>query len=570
VPQWQARLAPKRFRPLESQLQKLVARGDATATGIFSRPVWSKPLMHAMLPARPIREGFRLMISTFAVRRAFRLLTATLFLASFAGANGAHAFDFEDVAELARRKARAPYKAPDRSQPAELEALGFDRYRDIRYRPDRAVWRAEGLPFDLMFFHRGQSNPRVRMNEVVASRARHLRYDSADFDFGKNELSPERWGDLDYAGLRVHYHLNGPEYKDELIVFLGASYFRALAAGTRYGLSARGLAVDTVGAEAEEFPYFVEFWAVKPAPDARTLRLFALLDSPRIAGGYQFDVAPGDETVVDVRARLYLRAPIATLGIAPLTSMYQFGENQPHRTDFRPEVHDSDGLMVATGEGEWLWRPLINPPSTLVTSFAMQELKGFGLMQRDRSFSSYEDPETRYDLRPSAWVEPVGSWGPGRVELVQIPTPDETNDNIVAYWVPDTQPAPGEPLDLAYRIHWQGSRIVQQPPGAWVAQSRVGRGYRALAADEHQFMVDFVGGALAHLPPDAPVKAVVSSPSNGEILETNAYHVDATGAWRMMVLVKQLDASRPVELRGYLQHGSDVLTETWANLVPPR
>ncbi len=511
------------------------------------------------------------MASTLFSRRASPALLAGALIASFVGANAAHAFDFDDVAELARRKARAAYAPPDRTQPAELEALGFDRYRDIRFRPDRAIWRAEGLPFDLMFFHRGQSNPRVRMNEVVDGDARHLPYDSDDFDFGKNTLSPQSWPrNLDYAGLRVHYHLNGPEYKDELIVFLGASYFRALAAGTRYGLSARGLAVDTVGGQGEEFPYFLEFWAVKPAPDASSLRLFALLDGPRVSGAYQFDVNPGDETVVDVRTRLFLRAPVATLGIAPLTSMYQFGENQPHRTDFRPEVHDSDGLMVATGEGEWLWRPLINPPATLATSFSMRELRGFGLMQRDRSFASYEDPEARYDLRPSAWVEPVGEWGPGRVELVQIHTPNETNDNIVAYWVPEIVPAAGEPLDFSYRLHWQSGRVEQRPPGAWVAQSRAGRGYRELAANEHQFMVDFVGPSLEPLPADAPVKAVVSAPANGEIVETNAYRVEATGAWRMAVLVKQLDPAQPVELRGYLQRGSDVLTETWANLVPSR
>jgi glucans biosynthesis protein len=226
--------------------------------------------------------------------------------------------------------------------------------------------------------------------------------------------------------------------------------------------------------------------------------------------------------------------------------------------------------MVATGDGEWLWRPLINPNAALTTSFSMREPKGFGLMQRDRSFTSYEDPEARYDLRTSAWIEPVGSWGAGRVELVQLHTPNETNDNVVAYWVPETLPPPGEPLDFTYRLHWQGARVAQVPPGGWVVQSRVGRGYRELADDEHQFMVDFMGPPLAALTADAPVKAVVSAPANGEILETNAYRVEATGAWRMMVLVKQLDAAQPVELRGYLQNGADILTETWSNLIPPR
>jgi glucans biosynthesis protein len=507
---------------------------------------------------------------TFFARRAARRVAACVLVAILSSASTAFAFDFDDVAALARRKARAPFVPQDRAQPQELDLLGYDRYRDIRFRPDRAIWRAEGLPFDLMFFHRAQSNPRVRMNEIVDGKARHIPYDSADFDFGKNTLSPETWGELDYAGLRVHYHLNGPEYKDELIVFLGASYFRALARGVRYGLSARGLAVDTVGGAGEEFPYFPEFWIVKPAPDARSLRMLALLDSERVSGAYQFDVMPGDETVVEVRARLYLRAPIRTLGLAPLTTMYQFGENQPHRTDFRPEVHDSDGLMVATGDGEWIWRPLINPEQILTTSFSMRELKGFGLMQRDRSFTSYEDPEARYDLRPSAWIEPVGAWGPGRVELVQLHTPNETNDNVVAYWVPEQAPAAGEPLDFSYRLHWQGARVVQEPPGARVVQSRVGRGYRELAEDQQQFQVDFMGPSLAALPPSAPVKAVVSAPSNGEILETNAYYVEATGAWRMYVLVKQLDAKQPVELRAYLQNGENVLTETWSNLVPAR
>ena len=480
----------------------------------------------------------------------------------------AHAFDFDDVAALARKQARSAYRL-ERKQPAELQALNYDQYRDIRFRPDHALWRQEKLPFEVMFFHVGKANERVRINEIDR-KVRHIPYDRGDFDYGKNTLSPETWGDLDFAGLRVHYPLNGPDYKDELIVFLGASYFRALAPGTRYGVSARGLAVDTVGAQGEEFPRFTEFWLVKPAGDAHTLRMFALLDSPRVTGGYQFDVVPGDETIVDVRARLYLRAAVGTLGVAPLTSMYQFGENQPHRTDFRPEVHDSDGLMVATGDGEWLWRPLINPQHTLTTSFSMRDLKGFGLMQRDRTFSSYEDSEARYELRPSAWIEPMGSWGPGRVELVQINTPDETNDNIVAYWVPQRQPPPGDPLDLTYRLHWQGSRVVQRPPSAWVVQTRAGRGYAALADDEQQYIVDFVGPSLAALPPGANVRAVVSAPANGEILEANVYHVDPTGAWRMMVRVKQIDVSKPTELRGFLQSGADVLTETWSNLMPPR
>jgi glucans biosynthesis protein len=338
----------------------------------------------------------------------------------------------------------------------------------------------------------------------------------------------------------------------------------------RYGLSARGLALDTVGAEREEFPRFTEFWLDKPEPQAKTLTILALLDSPRVTGAYQFDIVPGEETVVDVRLKLYTRAEIRTIGIAPLTSMYYFGENQPHRVDFRPEVHDSDGLMVATGAGEWIWRPLINPKAVLATSFGMQGLHGFGLMQRDRDFRSYEDNEARYELRPSAWVEPTGDWGAGRVELVQLPTPDETNDNIVAYWVPANVPPVGQPLELSYKLHWEGAAKEIRPPGGWVAQTRVGRGFADLAEDEQQFVVDFVGPTLSALPAGAPVKAVVSAPANGEIKESNAYRLDANGAWRMAVRVKQLDPTQPTELRGFLQSGSDVLTETWSDLLPAR
>jgi periplasmic glucans biosynthesis protein len=506
-----------------------------------------------------------------AGRRARRALALGSFLLFVLHDEAAIAFSFDDVAAQAKLQAQRTYRSVNRKPPAELQALTYDQYRDIRFRPDHALWRPENLPFEVMFFHLGKFQTlSVRVNEITPQGVRHIPYQSGDFNYGKNKLSPQTWGDMGFAGFRAHYLLNGGGYKDELVVFLGASYFRALGAGMRYGLSARGLAIDTVGGQGEEFPRFTEFWIVRPTANATTLTIYALLDSPRASGAYQFEVRPGDETVIDVHARIFLRARVATLGIAPLTSMFAFGENQPHRTDFRPEVHDSDGLMVATGDGEWLWRPLIDPRQTLTTSFSMRKLRGFGLMQRDRNFGSYEDSEARYELRPSAWIEPVGAWGPGRVELVQLNTPDETNDNIVAYWVPDLLPSLGEPLDLSYRLHWQGTQQMQRPPGAWVTQTRVGRGFAELADDEQQFVVDFTGPSLAALPANATVKAVVTAPSNGLIVESNAYRVEATGAWRMMVRVKQLVPTQPTELRGFLQSDTNVLTETWSNILPAR
>jgi glucans biosynthesis protein len=485
-------------------------------------------------------------------------------------AAGAQAFGFDDVAERAAALAQQPPR-PVVSAPAALRALTYDQARDIRFRPERSLWRREGLPFEAQFFHLGYLQAQaVRVNEIGADgRTRALPYDSADFDFGRTRVAPDALHDLGVAGFRIHTALDDPAYKDELLVFQGASYFRALGAGQRYGLSARGLAIDSVGGAAgEEFPRFSEFWLQRPAAGADRVTVFALLESARATGAYRFDVKPGRETTVEVRARLYLRPGIATLGIAPLTSMFLFGENQPQASDFRPEVHDSDGLQIATATGEWLWRPLLNPPRVQVSSFAMQSPRGFGLMQRDRRFAAYEDTEARYERRPSAWVEPLGDWGAGRVELLQIPAPDETHDNVVAYWVPAQRPPPGQPFDLRYRLHWQGAEPAH-PPGGWVVQTRAGRSYAALAADERQFIVDFDGPALAALPVDAPVQAVASANANGDIRAAHAFHNEATGHWRMAVVVRVRDPAQPTELRAFLQTASDTVSETWTYLIPP-
>jgi len=505
-------------------------------------------------------------------RSAAGLLAAALLVLLPLGR--ARAFGFDDVAEKARQLAAAPYAATPENLPQELKDLSYDQYRDIRYNPQRAIWRAQALPFELMFFHLGkfQRQP-VAINEIVDQTVEHFAFDRQNFDYGHNTLHPDNWGDMGYAGFRVHTALNSPAYKDELAVFLGASYFRALGQAQHYGLSARGLAIDTTGPGPEEFPRFVEFWIERPSPTATELVIHALLDSPRATGAYRFTLHPGAETVFDVEVRLYLRAGVTTLGLAPLTSMFRHGENQPHAEDFRPEVHDSDGLMIATGDGggEWLWRPLVNPARPLVTSFAVKDLHGFGLMQRDRNFASYEDTEARYEKRPSAWITPVGSWGPGRVELMQLPTPDESNDNIVAYWVPDKVPPPGQPLEFAYRLHWQGEE-QQHPPSAWTVQSRRGNGYveRGTVVDPRdvQFVVDFDGPGLRELPADAAVEAVVSTSANATLLERNAYRNPATGAWRMTLRVKRLASNDPVELRAYLQSHDHTLTETWTTILP--
>lgn len=482
----------------------------------------------------------------------------------------ARAFDFEEVARRAQQLAAQPYRPEKVELPKDLQGIDYDHYRDIRFRPDRLLWRDSKLPFEIAFFHMGlYFDQPVRINEIDGNNVRQVRFDPSMFDYGSNRFDPQRMSGLGFAGFRVHYALNTPKYKDEVLVFLGASYFRALGKGQVYGISARGLAIDTGLASGEEFPRFVEFWLERPAASATELTVYALLDSRRASGAYRFVLRPGVETAVDIKERLFLRENVSRLGIAPLTTMYFFGENQPSkRDDYRPEVHDSDGLSIHSGTGEWIWRPLVNPKRLLVTSFALTNPVGFGLMQRDRDFKHYEDLEARYDLRPSAWVQPKGKWGPGRVELVEIPSPDETNDNIVAYWVPDAAPSPGTPLNLEYRLLWQGENMTG-PPSAWVSQSRRGRGYTRNDDGSIGMVVDFEGPALRKLPADATVEGDVTVDANAKVLEVLTQRNDVTGGWRLVLRFTRVDAAKPLELRAYLRTRTGTLSETWSYVLPP-
>lgn len=482
----------------------------------------------------------------------------------------AAAFGFDDVAREAAALAAQPYRAA--AADPRLAALSYDEYRAVRFRPERALWADSASPFQLQFFPLGRGNVRpLRLYEVVDGEPRAVAVPASQF---RNDGPAEGLPVDGAAGWRAHVPLNDPARRDEVIVFLGASYFRAVGAGLHYGLSARGLAIDTVGGSGEEFPAFTAFWFQRPDAGARELRFLALLDSPSATGAYEFAVRPGTTTTIDVRARIHLRREVAMLGIAPLTSMFLSGETQPAADDFRPEVHDSDGLQMALADGEWLWRPLVNPRGVFVSSFSAASPRGFGLLQRDRAFTSYEDLEARYDLRPSAWVEPLGDWGRGAVQLLQFHTPDETHDNIGAWWRPEPLPRPGQPLELAWRVHFGGAGLAP-PPGAWVAQSRRGHGYREAGLPgsqprprQWQYHIDFVGPALAGLPPDA-VRAVASGDGNVRGLRAIAQPNPVTGGWRVTLDFERIDPARAVELRAYLRAGDKTLSETWALALPP-
>lgn len=482
----------------------------------------------------------------------------------------AFAFDFNSVVKDAQQLARKSYQAPQKNIPKSLESLSHEQYSAIQYKPEDAHWHKEKLPFELSFFHQGrQYDTPVQINEIVGKQVRKIRFNPNFFNYGTTKLAKDDLKDLGFAGFRVHYPINSASKKDEMLVFLGASYLRAVGKDEVYGLSARGLAVDTALNSGEEFPRFKEFWIEKPARSSKQLVIYALLDSPRVTGAYRFTVIPGQQTKIQVKSQLYLRENVTKLGIAPLTSMFFFGENQrPAVEDYRPEVHDSDGLSIASGTGEWIWRPLVNPKRLLVTSFALSNPSGFGLMQRDTQASHYEDMASEYERRPSAWVTPHGKWGKGRVELVQIPTPDERNDNIVAYWIPETLPKPGKPINMTYTVSW-GNAAAHQPPLASVTQTRRGHGYQFKPDDTITLMVDFAGRNFQKLARNAEVGMRLSTDGNAEILGLKVLPNKASGGYRAMIHLRRTDDTKPVEMRGFLQTNNTTLSETWSYILPP-
>ena len=316
----------------------------------------------------------------------------------------------------------------------------------------------------------------VLIHLVEEGQVRDFDFSPQQFDYGRVHFPEPLPQDIHFAGLRVLYPVNHPRKQDEVASFIGASYFRLLGARQRYGASFRGLAIDTAEPSGEEFPRFTEFWVEKPGAHSTFLQVFALLDSPRAAGAYRFVIKPGDTTTVEEEASVFIRKEIKKLGLAPMTSMFLVGENRTQCfPDFRPELHDSDGLLLQMGDGQWIWRPLVNPQKNhRVSSFATDNLTGFGLLQRDRDFRSYEDLAARYDLRPSLWVQPATNWGAGAVELVEIPTPNEFHDNVVAYWVPKQKPAPGQ------EFHWAGTlSTFLTGPGHPALETCAGHSYQS-------------------------------------------------------------------------------------------
>ena len=488
------------------------------------------------------------------------LATVGCFFPTFAGA-----FGFADVEAKAKSLAEESYQAPQ-PVPEFLRKLSYDEFRSIRFNPEESLWRDADSKFQVMLMAPGlYFKHAVKINVIDAEGVHDLNFNKNFFTTDNENLRKRLPADLGYAGFKLTFPINNDDVQDQFLVFAGASYFRGVGKSDRFGISARGAALDTGLMSGEEFPDFVEFWLERPSKNSDQMKIFGLLNSPRVAGAYEFVVNPGDSTILDVRATLFTRERIELLGVAPLTSMFYYGENTARPVgDWRPEVHDSDGLLVHNGTGEWLWNPLNNPKSLHIQSFYVDNAKGFGLVQRDRAFASYEDTEAVYEKRPSTWVTPKGEWGEGRVVLVEIPTPDETNDNIVAFWSPRKPVEGGQTLNFAYSLGFGADPVETESLGKAV-NSFLGRGDIMGGGNEagaYRVVVDFDGGALEGLDGNSPVAIDATAQQGSEILEEYVTYVPDVDRWRLSMLAKPANG-KSLALRAALKLDGKPVSETW-------
>jgi glucans biosynthesis protein len=466
------------------------------------------------------------------------------------------AFDSQVVRQMAQKLAQEPYKKPDKSLPDAFADLDYDAYRSIRYKPEQALWRNEDLPFTVEFFHRGFIFiDRVDIYVVSGGRAQRIDYSPNLFIFGKVKPPPPN-SNIGFAGFRVHAPINRPDYYDEVGVFLGASYFRAVAKGQVYGLSARGLSIRTADSKGEEFPAFQTFWIEKPAKGTNSIVVHALLDSESASAAFRFTIRPGDTTVYDVEMALYPRVQVAEPGIGSLSSMFFFDANDRVGVDdFRPAVHDSTGLAIRNGRGEEIWRPLTNPHDLQVSIFADVNPRGFGLMQRERDFKAYDDLEAHFEKRPSLWIEPIGDWGEGAIYLVEIPTKEEIHDNIVAFWRPRDALQAKREYNYTYRMHWGWGKANARGLAQFV-KTRTG----ASPNGSRRFVLEVTGGQIDFGDPKS-LRAHVSS-GKGRIRNLVLQPNPQTGGVRISFELVT-DKAPLIELRGQLMQHDKPISETW-------
>lgn len=449
-----------------------------------------------------------------------------------------------------------------------LNELTYDDYQKIKFRDERAPWTAEDSAFRVFPFHMGWlfADP-VKIYEVNGDDATPMQISTDDFEYIGDLAArvPQHFELPGVAGFRLNAPLNRADLFDEVVAFLGASYFRALGRGNAYGLSARGLAINTALAAGEEFPRFSRFYLQKPAPFSHEVVVLAALESASCTGAYRFVIRPGFETEMDVTARLFFRNAVDEIGVAPLTSMFLFSEkNRSSFDDYRPNVHDSEGLWIERNDGDVIWRPLNNPTRLTGSYFVEENPRAFGLLQRDRDFNAYQDAHAQYEKRPSLVIEPAGDWGKGAVRLVEIPTELEANDNIVAFWVPEAKVQAGEAREFSYKMRWGMMEPDWNQDLAFIYETRAGVGGVSGVENtdgSRKFVVDFGGGLLATLPDDALVEAVVNV-SGGEVLSQTLSKIPGQPTWRLVLDLKGAKDT-VVEMGAHVKGYGRKLTENW-------
>lgn len=467
------------------------------------------------------------------------------------------AFSPDDVVERARALAAEPFR-PRATVPQDWQDLTYDEYRMIWFDSRNALWEGSETPHRVDVFPPGLYFPRpVAINVVENGETRPFRFNMAVFD--TTDQFPEVSLDdtLGYSGLRLRAELEARGRFQEYAVFQGASYFRGIGAGNIYGLSARGLALKTGDPMGEEFPDFKAFWLETPAIESSAIVVHALLDSPSCTGAYRFEISPGPVLTMEVSATIFARDDLDHIGIAPLTSMFLFdGTMRDRFSDFRPAVHDSDGLAIRNGAGEMIWRPLHNPRGLQVSAFADDGPQGFGLCQRKRTFSDFNDLEALYHLRPSVWITPGESWGKGAVTLVEIPADLEIYDNIVAYWRPDDPILARSEHFMSYSLDWGAD--VEPPSLGLLKVLRTAMGERP----EGDFIVTIDLSPEETPIPDLDRIEITLRSSAGEVTPGLVQRNPDTGGPRLAFTFQPKDAQLS-EFRAQLRLDGAPLSEVW-------
>ncbi len=467
------------------------------------------------------------------------------------------AFDDQTVITLARALAAKPYQ-PRPKVPKAWRDLSYDQYRQIWFDARNALWESTDTPQRIDVFPAGLYFPQaVTLNVVKGGTSRPIAFDMGVFDTTDQfpDLPLDHMG---YSGLRLRAALEKPGVFQEYAVFQGASYFRGIGTGETYGLSARGLALKTGDPMGEEFPDFTTFWLETPDPDSDTIVLHALLDSPSCAGAFRFHISHGTVLKMKISARIFAREDIHHLGIAPLTSMFLFDDTMRQRfSDFRPAVHDSDGLLIHNGAGEVIWRPLANPTSLQISAFGDNNPRGFGLLQRKRNFSDFNDLEALYHNRPAVWITPGEGWGRGAVTLVEIPADLEIYDNIVAYWRPaDPLPA-GAEHQMSYTLHWGADPIAAT---ADVPVKVLNTAIGGRPEGGQIIVIDFANST--EVPQDLSQIEIVLRSSAGSVTPGILQRNPETGGPRLAFTFKH-EGVNWAEFRAQLRLNGEPLSEVW-------